>query len=468
MAVETGKFLSLSGLGHYDSKIKAWVEAKKYGLASDILDINTKLSNYDTVTSNAAAGKAAADAWTIFLAGSNFSNSEAPKLVDLATTASVNTLLESYYTKTQVDNIKGELEDKITAAGTNLTDNYYTKTNIDDKVAAINKTASDNLAEAKSYTDTLKNTEVKANTEAISELTETVAGNKAAAEKLVDDLSKGQVTTNKNNIEGLTTRMGTAENNITSIQGWKINGNAITATTKLNATNLPMSDAEGAATISAEISDIKAAISGGTHFVGVLEALPASPNAGDIFVASKDIPSGGVTYKKDLEYIYDGTKWYELGDSSANAEAISNLNSTKADKETTYTKTDVDGIKGDLETAISTLEGKTVKSVEGDASSYVTIEAAAKDADGKVKLTVTDTIADNFLGINAKAKDSAKLNGQEASYYATAQSVSDMDAAYKLADTGLSDRIKAVEDVQGNYVLKTEFITESEINALFA
>ena len=59
MAVETGKFLSLSGLSHYDSKIKAWVEAKKYGLASDILDINTKLSNYDTVTSNAAAGKAA-------------------------------------------------------------------------------------------------------------------------------------------------------------------------------------------------------------------------------------------------------------------------------------------------------------------------------------------------------------------------------------------------------------------------
>lgn len=468
MAVETGKFLSLSGLSHYDSKIKAWVEAKKYGLASDILDINTKLSNYDTVTSNAAAGKAAADAWTIFLTGSNFSTSEAPKLVDLATTASVNELLKSYYTQTQVNDIKAELEGKITAAGTNLTNNYYTKDDIDGKVNDINETATNNLSAAKSYTDALKNTEVKANTEAIGELTQTVANNKAAAEKLVDDLSKGQVTTNKSNIESLTTRMGTAEDNISTIQGWKINGNEISATTKLNAANLPMSDAEGAATISAEISDIKAAISGGTHFVGVLEALPASPNAGDIFVASKDITSGGVTYKKDLEYIYDGTKWYELGDSSANAEAISNLNSTKADKETTYTKTEVDKIEEDLETAISTLEGKTVKSVEGDASSYVTIEAAAKDADGKVKLTVTDTIADNFLGINAKAKDSAKLNGQEASYYATAQSVSDMDAAYKSADTGLSNRIKAVEDVQGNYVLKTEFITEDEINKLFA
>lgn len=467
MAVETGKFLSLSGLSHYDSKIKAWVEAKGYGLASDISDINTKLSNYDTVTSDAAAGKAAANAWAIFLTGSDFNASEAPKLVDLATTASVNQLLGSYYTKTEVDNIKTTLEDKIAEAGTNLTTNYYTKNEIDGKVGAINKTVGDNLVEAKDYTDALKNTEVKANTEAIGELTQTVAGNKAAAEKLVDDLSKGQVATNKRDIEGLTTRMGTAEDNITNIQGWKINGNAITDTTKLNATNLPMSDAEGAATISAEISDIKAAISGGTHFVGVLEALPASPNVGDIFIASKDITSGEITYKKDLEYIYDGTKWYELGDSSANAKAISNLDSTKADKADTYTKNDVDGIKENLEITISTLEDKTVKSVTGGTSSYVTVTAATKDDNGDVKLTVEDTISTNFLGINAQAADSAKLNGQAASYYATAQSVLDMDNDYKLADSDLSARIEAVENVQGNYVLKTEFITEEEINKLF-
>lgn len=467
MAVETGKFLSLSGLQHYDSKIKAWVEAKKYGLASDISDINTKLSNYDTVTSNAAAGKAAADAWTVFLTGSNFATTEAPKLVDLATTSSVNTLLESYYTKTEVDDIKTTLEGKITDASTNLTKNYYTKTDIDGKVSTINKTASDNLQAAKDYTDELANGQVATNTNDISDLTQTVVDNKAAAEKLVDDLSKGQVATNKSDIAGLTTRMGTAEGNITTIQGWKINGTAITADTKLNAANLPMAS-NNATTISAEITNIKNAISGGTHFVGVLTSLPANPQSGDIFVAASDIVVGDVTYKKDLEYIYDGSKWYELGDSSANAAAISNLDSTKADKATTYTKTEVNGIKTNLETSISTLEGKTVKSVTGGNSTYVTITAATKDASGNVKLTVEDTIADSFLGKTAQAADSAKLGGQLPSYYATAKSVTDMDTAYKAADTDLSNRIKAVEDVQGNYVLKTEFITETEINALFA
>lgn len=50
------------------------------------------------------------------------------------------------------------------------------------------------------------------------------------------------------------------------------------------------------------VDDKTAALSSATHFIGIKETLPASANSGDICIVGKK------------EYIYDGTKWQELGD----------------------------------------------------------------------------------------------------------------------------------------------------------
>lgn len=100
-----------------------------------------------------------------------------------------------------------------------------------------------------------------------------------------------------------------------------------------------------------KIDAINNAISGGTHFIGVLGSLEGKTlNSGDIFVASTDF---GI-FKKDLEYIYDGTNWYELGDSSANAAAISGLELNKANKSDVYTKGEIDGEVKTINDSIAT------------------------------------------------------------------------------------------------------------------
>ena len=536
------KYLSLAGLQRYDGKIKEWVKGLGYALNSDLTKVSDRVTaienTYATVTSDAAKGKTAYDALTVFMG--NALAQQAPTLTQIDNalkTVTVNgkRLFSDAYNNEAVvltsDDIKvGTTNTTITDSlsgkadwGTKLADykidDAYTKTEVDNKVQS-NTDKVDNLntlvgsltvngknlvnnganASAQIYATDIYMSSVATGqgmdvASQISGLEDRKAdwGTKLADYKIDDAYTKGEVddkiaagigavkiTVNKaegtyidvagtvdtetGHIISLSVDETALSDKFATIDGWKINGSAITADTKLNAANLPMSGTD-ATTISTEIANIKSAIQGGTHFIGVLESLDGkTPQAGDIFVASKDFG----TFKDDIEYIYDGENWYELGNSSANAQAIADLTANKADKATTldgygitdaYTKGEVDAIKSDLQGSINDVSGAAVKSIEGGNSTYVTVTAGAKDADGKVTLTVSDTIGtalEGKLDKTAKAADSAKLNGQEASYYATADSV-----------TQLSGK---VDNIEKDYVKATEMvaISDTEIDALFA
>ena len=145
---------------------------------------------------------------------------------------------------------------------------------------------------------------------------------------------------------------------------------------------------------------IDSIVAGGVAFKGVVSALPSAPKNGDLIIIGKEggIAVGSVTYKEDYEYIYSEGAWYELGDSDKNAKAIAAVE-TKANTNATAIQ-NIDTAYKAADTAIKesikTLSDAAVKSIAGGNSTYVTVEASAKDETGKVTLTVSDTIAATF------------------------------------------------------------------------
>ena len=486
------KYLSLAGLQHYDEKIKGWVNGLGYALNSDLTKVSDRVTTientYDDVTTNAANGQIAYEALTVFMGGTLATQAPTLSQIDSALkTVTVNgkRLFSDAYADENIvltasdinkgestvadllDNLDTNKADKATnLAGYGITD-AYTKGEVDDAIAdavsggvgAVKVTVTDANG---TYVDVKGDVDDTGLNITLS-VDETDLTNKF--NQIDGSLNEKALASD---LTALTGRVETAENDIDTIQDWMINGVAITADTKLNATNLPMSDAADATTISTEITSIKNAIQGGTHFIGVLGSLEElnskNPKSGDIFVASTNFDE----FKEDIEYIYDGNNWYELGNSSANAQAIAELTTDKADKATNlagygitdaYTKTEVDDIETNLQKSIDDVSGAAVKSIEGGSSTYVTVTAGEKGTDGKVTLTVTDTIGtalDGKLNKTDTAVNSEKLGGQLPTYYATADSV-----------TTVSGKVDAIEK---DYVKASEMkaITDEEIDALFA
>ena len=147
-------------------------------------------------------------------------------------------------------------------------------------------------------------------------------------------------------------------------------------------------------------SRIDSIVAGGVAFKGIVIEMPSVPKNGDLIIIGKEggIQVGDITYKKDYEYIYSEGAWYELGDSDKNAKAIAEVKST-ADSNATaiqHVETEYKAADTAIKESIKTLSDAAVKSITGGNSTYVTVEASAKDETGKVTLTVSDTIAATF------------------------------------------------------------------------
>lgn len=71
----------------------------------------------------------------------------------------------------------------------------------------------------------------------------------------ITDGLKSRLDTAESNIKTLTAATGTLNTSITTIQGWKINGSAITSDTVLNGTNLKVDTTAGAKTLKEAIAD---------------------------------------------------------------------------------------------------------------------------------------------------------------------------------------------------------------------
>lgn len=214
-----------------------------------------------------------------------------------------------------------------------------------------------------------------------------------------------ELTTLESTVSGISTRLGTAEDDIDALQ------NAITA------------------------------LEGTTHFIGVKEELPTTAKAGDVCIVG------------NKEYIYDTTKkWIELGDTSAEVERISALEGVVGDAKS--------GLVADVAahtSAIATLEGK-VTDIEKDLGDIAEGAVAAHIADTDMHIQAGERAKWNQAATDATAAKTAigdansgltkKVADAEANITAIDGRVGTLETdntANKGAISGLESKVTALE-----------------------
>lgn len=170
---------------------------------------------------------------------------------------------------------------------------------------------------------------------------------------------------------------------LNNIDGYTINNKQISTNPILTGEDIPLtSNLTNSSPISTVIQELKSSISGGTHFLGVTTTtIEDGSTTSTVSIDNSNITAkkGDIVIYNNLEFIWDGSKWVELGDSSANAEAITNLNNTKANKDDVYNKTESDGkflAKNDIAPKIQAVNKQVGISVGGVGSTTIVIPYA--------------------------------------------------------------------------------------------
>lgn len=371
----TYNFLDFKGLQTYNDKIKDFIATS----------INQAINNNNTnINDKLTHGESAYQAWVKFLSGTDLSN-PTPTLNSIST--SLNDLSNNkadksnvytkseVYTKTETDNaidgVKVSVKNETTGDKVKLTQSVDTtgrvitldinESGLTTALAGkVDKNGTDRLMTADEGTK-LGGIEAGAQVNKIETIT--VTGGDA---NISATISNKAATIDLSSF-ATNTELNTAVSNTKStIDAYTVNGKAINTSPTLTAADIMNGDV----TVSKEISDIKTYIAGGTHFIGVETTLPETANNGDIVIVG------------NKEYIWDGEKtaspttykWVELGDTTAELQAINN---------------NAEAIK-----AIQ--DDKTyVKEYAGSNSTYVTVGGSI--VNNKLTLTVTDSIDGTFL-----------------------------------------------------------------------
>lgn len=496
----TKKFLDLAGLTRYDGKIKAYannaatteagkvetaireefkvkdVDLTDNGKVALTLDAETGkvgvtvnanvVSDADYATVKANANNSAA-AWDKFLEGTlSDSTNPAPKLSELATKSEAQGYANTAKSEaiTEAGKLDTALESKITTA--------YGQADAQVKSdligTASDASSADTINAAKKYADEKAGAALTAanDAQAVADAAQAAAeaaqgtanGAQTAAEAAqgtADQAVASIKTINETTIPALqesisdnTALIGTTKDELIGTDS-----DAATANTIKGAKKYADDLANG---LSTRIDNL---VAGGVEFKGVVNELPAEPNAGDLIIMGTDVTVGDVTYKKDYEYIYTNGAWYELGDSDKNAKAIAAVDS-KVDANTGLINAmDAAYKAADSELAedIETVSKAAVKSIDGGNSTYVTVTASAKDDSGKVTLTVSDTIANTFDTIESVNSKISTAKNELIGTADDAASVDTIKGAKKYADD-------LVNTLENSFVA----ITDGEIDALFA
>ena len=489
MAETTKKFLDFTGLQQYDTLLKTKVAAD-IKVVQD--DLNTRLikdtANSETISwtkgsngtytasvkgvvldnADYAAVKTkatqSASAWTKFLEGITdlYPDNVAPALKDLATKTETNNALT---------------EAKSYADG--LAKNY-------DKVGA----AAQALLDAKSYADGLvKDAEgnVKFDAKGSAEAAKTAAIQ--AAKDYADGTfdTKGSAATAEQNAKsyayGLGVKYDAAGSAAQALKDAKsyadglgvkydAAGSAATAKTEAISEAKTYTDSE-IKKVNDTITSINTSIAGGVHFIGIStsEITDKGTQTPTITGWTGPVKTGDIVINgSGEEFIWDGSVWQKLGDTTAEQERLTNLETnvtTLMGSETTAgsvakalkdAKTYADNA---IETLVTTGQVKTntdaIAILNGGETTTGSVAKALKDAkdyaDGKKKEATDYTDSEiselvgesGQVGINTAAI--ATLNGN-------ASTVGSVD--YKIA--------QAVSNIEASI----DTIPESDINSLFS
>ena len=222
----------------------------------------------------------------------------------------------------------------------------------------------------------------------------------------------------------LTTAVGLAEAAVRSVTDGSTNG-YITVNTGGTSKNIQVADFSSYATTavlndkvnglsgsiyanSQEIAGIKNAISGGTHFIGIsttaiTDGGTEKPTIGG---SQKTAANGDIVIYENKEFIWNGSAWEELGDTTAEANRITALETWKGTASQTISSNSAGvtaaaaGVTANA-TAIANLSNSVVKSFGGKTGAITISESAstitAGTTAGNGKATVDFAMSSNKL-----------------------------------------------------------------------
>lgn len=163
-----------------------------------------------------------------------------------------------------------------------------------------------------------------------------------------------------------------------------------------------------------EIATIKNAIAGGTHFIGI--STTAITNGGTekptIGGSQKTVTNGDIVIYGNKEFIWNGTAWAELGDTTAESKRISDLETWKTTASTTISSNSagVTANAGEIATiknTITNLSNAVVTSFGGKTGA-ITVDTAAS------KITAGTTAGNGKATVKFTVSDAGKMTGEAA------------------------------------------------------
>lgn len=494
MAENTKKFLDFTGLQQYDKLLKDKVAAD-IKVVKDDLDTRKVKDTADSTTitwskvdgtytasvkgvvldnADYAAVKTkatqSASAWTKFLEGSTgaYPDGITPALKDLAT--------------------KKETSDALASAKS------YTDGKVDGKFDAVGS-AAQALVDAKSYADGLASNydAAGAAAQALKDAKKYAADQDTANLATAKTYAEGQAATAlasaKSYADGLADNYdpkGSADTALADAKSYadgkasaaetaaKSHADSVAATAKTEAISAANTYTDGKIkVVNDAISSINTSIAGGVHFIGISTSVITDKGTETPTIDgwTGPVKTGDIVINNaGAEFIWDGTKWQKLGDTTAELERIADLeghvNTLIADENTagsvkkalkdakTFTTNEINTLVGSTgqvgknTAAIAILRG--AETVEGSVAKA--LKDAKGYADGKKKEATdyTDTKIAELVGSTGQVGKNkaaiATLNGNAS----TAGSVD-----YKIA--------QAVSNIEASI----DTIPESDINSLF-
>lgn len=168
---------------------------------------------------------------------------------------------------------------------------------------------------------------------------------------------KSRLDTAESNINTLTAATGTLNTSITTIQGWKINGSAITSDTVLNGTNLKVDDTSGAQTLKDAIASAKTAgdnaMTYATGVSGSVKALTTIVNSNKTTIDAYTVNGTPISENPVLtgENVLVGGK-------SENSAKTLNATIAEAKEAGTTAQTNLTTLKGSYSGTLDTLSDK--------------------------------------------------------------------------------------------------------------
>ena len=494
MAETTKKFLDFTGLQQYDTLLKAkvakdikavqddldtrkvkdtadsttitWSKAENGTYTASVKGVVLDNADYSTVKNNATQSAAA---WTKFLDGSNvaYPDGITPALKDLATKAETNNALTE--AKLYADGLAVNYDSKGSAAQALNDAKTYADGLVKDAEGNVKfdtvGSATQALADAKKYADNQDSaTLATAKSYAEEKATAAETAAKSYADGLADNYdAAGSAATAEQNAKDYADGLAKNYDKVGAAEAAK--------TAAISAANTYTNTEIGK--VNDKIAAINTSIAGGVHFIGIStsEITDGGIQTPTISGWTGPVKTGDIVINDaGEEFIWDGSKWQKLGDTTAEQERLTNLEtnvSTLMGSETTTgsvakalkdAKTYTDNA---IDTLITTGQVKTntdaIAILNGGETTPGSVAKALKDAkdyaDGKKKEATdyTDTKIATLVGetgqVGINTAAIATLNGNAS----TAGSVD-----YKIA--------QAVSNIEASI----DTIPESDINSLFS